>query len=62
MGQYTICNDYLELIAGTSNTITQAYKEAADNVDKNNKMGLSYLKNFINRTTYLDNILVMTLV
>ena len=53
MGQYTICNDYLELIAGTSNTITQAYKEAADNVDKNNKMGLSYLKNFI---TSIENI------
>jgi|GEM_PF-788200 len=47
MEQYSICNNYLEIIAGTSNRISPAYMEAASNVDKDTKTGLTYLKNFI---------------
>lgn len=53
MDGYTICNDYLEIICGTKNTITKEYREAAKNVEENSMKGLGYLKNFI---TSIENL------
>lgn len=44
---FKITNDYLELIAGTDNRFNKEYKEAADNVAKNNDKGMTYMKNFL---------------
>lgn len=47
MGQYDICTNYLEIIAGTNNRITRAYQEAAQQIDSDNMKSMAYLKNFI---------------
>lgn len=46
---YEVSNDFMEIIAGTTNTISQAYREAASHFNEagvDNK-GLAYLKKFI---------------
>ena len=53
MGEYNLCNDYIELIAGTNNVYAASYLEAANNIKKNNKVAMGYLKNFI---TSIENI------
>lgn len=53
MGLYNINTNFLEIISGTNNTVSRVYREAADNVDKANDKGLTYLKNFI---TSIENI------
>ena len=45
--EYNICTNYLEIIAGTNNTLDPVYREAADNVAKDNESSLGYLKDFI---------------
>lgn len=53
MEGYTMCNNYLEIIAGTNNTLNRVYREAAENTESNSMKGLGYLKNFI---TSIENI------
>lgn len=47
MNEYDINLSYLNIFAGTSNTVTRAYKEAAENVNNDNVKAMGYLKNFI---------------
>ena len=53
MNKYDICTNYLQIIAGTDNTMAASYMEAASNVDKDTTKGMAYLKNFI---TSIENI------
>jgi hypothetical protein len=43
----SICIDYIEIIAGTSNTVSKAYTEAVRNSDLKNVKGIGYIKNFL---------------
>ena len=45
--EYSICNDYIELISGTRNSISPAYMEAAKNIAESTPEGLAHMKNFI---------------
>ena len=45
--EYDIRTNYLEIVAGTNNTLDPAYKEAADNIANDNTKSIGYLKNFI---------------
>ena len=45
--EYSICTNYLEIVAGTNNTLDPVYREAAENIAQGNQTGLGYLKNFI---------------
>ena len=47
MSMYDINLNYLNILAGTSNTITKAYKEASENIGNDNVKAMGYLKNFI---------------
>lgn len=46
MATYEVSTDFLHIIAGTNNTISTAYTEAAKNLEDSDKT-LKYLKNFI---------------
>ena len=45
--EYSICTNYLEIVAGTSNTLDPVYREAAENIAQDNQSSLGYMKNFI---------------
>lgn len=47
MNEYNICTNFLEIVAGTNNTITKEYREAAKNVNETNTKAMGYIKNFI---------------
>lgn len=47
MDQYNVSTDFLEIIAGTNNTISRVYKEAVKDVDETTPKAMGYLKNFI---------------
>lgn len=53
MAEYTISNDFLEIVSETSNRLHPAYMEASKNVDANNDKAFGYIKNFI---TSIENI------
>ena len=50
---YEINTNYLEIIAGTSNTLSPVYREAAEDIEKGNENSLRYMKNFI---TSIENL------
>lgn len=47
MSEYNICTNFLEIVAGTNNTISKEYREAAKNVNETNTKAMGYIKNFI---------------
>ncbi|MCM1233257.1 MAG: hypothetical protein NC489_24330 [Ruminococcus flavefaciens] len=47
MNEYDINLNYISIMAGTSNTMTQAYREAVENNEKSNVQAMGQLKNFI---------------
>lgn len=53
MNEYSICTNYLEIIAGTSNKIASSYLEAANAISNDNMKSMAYLKNFI---TSIENL------
>lgn len=53
MNEYSICTNFVEIVAGTNNTITREYREAAKSIESDSTKGLGYLKNFI---TSIENI------
>lgn len=55
MSDYNICTDFLEIVAGTNNTITKEYREAAKNIDETNSKAMGYIKNFITSIEELDS-------
>ena len=44
---YDFCDDYMTIVAGTSNTIARAYIEASEHVEDNDDAGTKYLKKFV---------------
>lgn len=44
---YEFCDDYMEIIAGTANTTSRAYREAAEHVENDDEKGVKYLEKFI---------------
>lgn len=44
---YDFCDDYMTILAGTSNRLARAYVEAAEHVEKDDDASVKYLKKFI---------------
>lgn len=53
MGQYSICTNFVEIVAGTNNKIKASYTEAANAISNDNMKSMAYLKNFI---TSIENL------
>lgn len=48
MNEYGISNDFLEIVSGTTNTLSKAYKEAASHLKGSmDETGINYLKKFL---------------
>lgn len=47
MSEYNICNDYMEILAGTTNKYSLMYEKVSKNISEDNNESLKYLKNFI---------------
>ena len=52
---YDVNLNYLEIVAGTSNTFSSAYKEAAENVGVDTNKGIKILTNFLSNIEQLSN-------
>lgn len=55
MNNISISNDFLEIIAGTTNKLHPVYMEASKSIDNNTPKAMGYIKNFINSIERVAN-------
>ena len=55
MNPYSICTDIYTIVAGTNNTLSPVFKEAANNIENATPKGFGYIKNFIISIEELSN-------